>query len=116
MTKQEFINYQKTGVYKFTPIVIEENDELYKMVPNQSLSIEELMKRQAAGLPLPNLTATIHTNYNGYDLDNMPEIARRGVDIIDAEKAYERTRQNIIDTEDNYAYEKQFNNNKNNKN
>ena len=108
MTKAEFIKYQKTGKYEYHPVIIVEDPELYEFIPNQSASIEELLKRQAAGLPLPNLTATIHTQYNGYALDNVPESANISADIIDIEKAYKSTKQTILDTEDAYAAEKDY--------
>ena len=106
MTKKEFIEFQKTGKYTAHPICVVANEEDKKFVPGQSCSIEELLLRQSQGLPMPNLTPTIHTAYNGYDLENLPITAKRNVDIIDVHKQKQETLDEIKRTEEIFAYEK----------
>lgn len=100
MTKEQFKEYLATGKYNVHKInvALKEGQEA-EFVPNQAFSIRELMERQSKGLPMPNLTPTIHTAFNGYDLDNLPVTARRDVDIIDVHKEMVATKQEIADTE-----------------
>lgn len=104
MTRKEFLEYQKTGKYPYHPIIVDEMED-QKLTPNQSCSIEELLKRQAQGLPLPNLTPIIHTAYNGYDIDNIPSSASRSADVIDIQREMKATKEDIVNTEAAYQYE-----------
>lgn len=111
MTRKEFIEYQKTGKYTAHPFILGDIEDQV-LTPNQSCSVEELLKRQAAGLPLPNLTPVIHTAYNGYDIDNIPSSASRSADVIDIQREMRDTKQDIINTELAYTAEMKYSKNK----
>ena len=104
MTVQEFRNFKKSKVHVYRPIVLREDDR-FQVTPNQACSIEELMIRQSQGLPMPNLTPVVHTAFNGYDIDNLPVSARKGVDMIDVMNDLKNTKEQVRKIEDLYKYD-----------
>lgn len=106
MTREEFARFHKTGRYSFKGLSVsltKEQEEEYAVAENQACSVEELMRRQASGLPLPNLTPTIHTAYNGLNIEDMTIANKKSADMIDVQMSIRDLKKDIQDTE--YAYE-----------